>query len=322
VNERLLGLFQPYTALLIVPIFALANAGVSLDGATLTNAFTSPLTWGVIAGLVLGKLVGITGATALLARLRPGSLPPGLPNSRIAGGAALSGIGFTISLFIVDLALPDPTLADEARVGVLAASVIATLLGAMIFVVQKGMGTEDGADFDVLLRPVDPERDHIRGPVDAPLTLIEYGDFECPFCSRATGAIIEVRAHFGDQLRYVFRHLPLTTVHPHALEAARASEAAAGQGKFWEMHDLLFQHSDALGAEEILGYAEELGLDLDRFEDDLRTGDYVTRVEDDAFDAESNEIDGTPTFFLGQRRHRGPHDAATLIRELSRLLDE
>jgi len=318
VNERLTRLFQPYTALVIVPIFALANAGVALSAATLRDAFGSALTWGVIAGLVLGKLVGIAGATAIAARLNPGSLAPGLPLRQIAGGAALSGIGFTISLFIVDLALPDPVLADRARVGVLTASLIAASLGSVIFFLNKRLTAEDASTADRLLRPVDPDRDHIRGPVDAPLTLIEYGDFECPFCSKATGGILEVRKQLGDQLRYVFRHLPLTSVHPHAWEAAQASEAAAAQGRFWEMHDLLFKHSDALGPDDILRYAEQLELDQERFIEDLRTGDYVARVKDDALDAESSDLHSTPTFFIGDRRHHGPYDAATLIAALTR----
>ncbi|HEY5857418.1 MAG TPA: Na+/H+ antiporter NhaA, partial [Aldersonia sp.] len=320
-NARLQAFYHPWTSYVIVPIFALANAGVRLTSDTLRAAATSPLTWGIVAGLVVGKLVGITGATVLIGKLRPGSVAPGMTTSWIAGGAALSGIGFTISLFIVDLALDDPALQDQARVGVLAATVLATLLGWMIFAVDRRLrppGDEIGRR---LLRPIDPSRDHIRGPVGAQLTLVEYGDFECPFCSKATGSIRDVRMRLGDSLRYVFRHLPLEEYHPAARYAAEAAEAAGAQGRFWEMHDLLFRNHDALTPDDIRGYAEELGLDLDRFDEDLRTGRHAVRVDDDAIDAESSEVMGTPTFYLGAGagipvRHSGPFDADTLITAL------
>ncbi|OZF50383.1 Na+/H+ antiporter NhaA [Rhodococcus sp. 14-2470-1a] len=324
VNERLMRLYQPYTAFLIVPIFALANAGVVLSGETLRAAATSPLTWGIVVGLVVGKLIGITAAAAVFARMKPSALAPGLTISHIAGGAALSGIGFTISLFIVDLALDDEFLADQARVGVLAASVVAALLGWLLFRIDARIHPPKQEVSHRILRPVNAKRDHIRGPVDAPLTIVEYGDFECPFCSKATGSIKEVRAHFGDDVRYIFRHLPLDDYHPHARYAAHASEAASAQGKFWEMADVLFANSDALTPDDIDDYAEDLGLDMDRFSEDLRTGDYVVRVEDDELDAASSDVEGTPTFYLGRGdtdliRHTGPYDAASLIRELTQL---
>lgn len=314
VNERLMRLYQPYTAFIIVPLFALANAGVPLTGETLQAAATSPLTWGVVLGLVVGKFLGISGATALLRR----RLPPGLTMSQVAGGAALSGIGFTISLFIVDLALDgQPELADEARIGVLAASALALALGALVF---RAAPQPEGPSLD-LLRPVDPRRDHIRGPVDAPLTLVEYADFECPFCGKATGGIRQVREHFGDRLRYVFRHFPLEEYHPDARQAAEFSEAAAEQGRFWDADDHFFAHADALDRDSLYAHAATLGLDLDRLEEDLRDGDTANRVADDEIDARTSELPGTPTFFLGAagrtpQRLEGPHDAATLIAEL------
>lgn len=324
VNERLMRLYQPYTAFIVVPLFALANAGVPLTAQSLSAAATSPLTWGVVLGLVLGKFIGITGATALFARLRPGSLAPGLTMPQVAGGAALSGIGFTISLFIVDLALDDPRLADEARVGVLAASVLALALGAGVFRVGALLGLEPEEPSRELLRPVDPRRDHIRGPVDAPLTIVEYGDFECPFCGKATGNIRQVRERFGDEMRYVFRHLVLDDVHPEARLAAEVAEAAADQGRFWDVHDTLFRHADALGRDDVLRYCAELGLDVDRLEEDLRDGGPQNHVADDDIDARTSELPGTPTFYLGVHgeppvRHEGPYDAETLIAELTRL---
>lgn len=230
-------------------------------------------------------------------------------------GAALAGIGFTISLFIVDLALADPALQDQARIGVFAASLIAAGLGALIFYLGRADAASSGPPV-ALLRPVDPERDHLRGPVDAPLTLVEYGDFECPFCSKATGSIAELRTRLGNDLRYVFRHLPLDHVHPHAHAAALASEAAAAQGKFWEMSDRLFHHQDALEADDLHEHAAAIGLDTERFEEDLRTRRYENRVNDDAIDAETSEVHGTPTFYVNGSRHTGPYDAATLAAAL------
>jgi Na+/H+ antiporter NhaA len=314
-NERLQVLLRPFLALVVLPLFALANAGVVLNGEALATAASSRLTWGVIAGLVVGKLVGVLAGAVLAARTPWAELPPGLTHKQLGGGAALAGIGFTISLFIVDLALPDPSLADQARVGVFAASLIASGLGALIFFLGRADAASSGPPVE-LLRPVDPERDHIRGRVDAPLTLVEYADFECPFCSKATGSIAELRKRLGDDLRYVYRHLPLEHVHPHARQAALAGEAAAAQGRFWEMGDQLFHHQDALELADLRGYAETVGLDLDRFDEDLRTRRYEKRVDDDAIDAETSEVHGTPTFYVNGRRHFGPYDAATLATAL------
>lgn len=314
-NERLQVTLRPLLALVVLPLFALANAGVSLSLDDLAAAATSRLTWGVVVGLVLGKLVGVLLGAALAARTRWAELPPGLTHEQLGGGAALAGIGFTISLFIVDLALADPALQDQARIGVFAASLIAAALGALIFYLGRADAASSGPPVE-LLRPVDPERDHLRGPVDAPLTLVEYADFECPFCSKATGSIAELRTLLGDDLRYVFRHLPLEHVHPHARAAALASEAAAAQGMFWEMADRLFHHQDALEAGDLHAHAAAIGLDTDRFEEDLRTRRYENRVDDDAIDAEASEVHGTPTFYVNGSRHTGPYDAATLAAAL------
>ncbi|MGY1643429.1 Na+/H+ antiporter NhaA [Geodermatophilus sp. SYSU D00703] len=316
-SERLEQLWQPWTAFVIVPVFALANAGVPLTSETLRAAATSPVTLGVVAGLVLGKLAGILLGTGLAVRLRLGELAPGLTGLQLAGGAALSGIGFTISLFIVDLAFDDELLADEARVGVLAASVLAALLGWALFRLADRRRPPGATGRPVLLDPpVDPERDHVRGRVDAPLTLVEYGDFECPFCGRATGTVEELRARFGDRLRYVFRHVPLVDVHPRAELAAEAAEAAAAQGRFWEMHDRLFAEQDRLSAPDLLEHAAAIGLDVQRFARDLGASRFARRVEEDVESAEASGVGGTPTFFIGGRRHTGPYDADTLAAEL------
>ncbi len=316
-SERLQQLWQPWTSFVIVPVFALANAGVPLSGESLRAAASSPVTLGVIAGLVLGKLLGILLGTGLAVRLRLGDLAPGLSTLQVAGGAALSGIGFTLSLFIVDLAFDDgDPAADEARVGVLAASLLAALLGWALFRLADRRRPPGDARPSLLEPPVDPARDHVRGPVDAPLTLVEYGDFECPFCGRATGVVDELRERFGDRLRYVFRHVPLSDVHPHARLAAEAAEAAAAQGRFWEMHDRLFTDQEHLTPTDLLEHADALGLDVARFSRDLGSGRYGRRVEQDVESAEASGVEGTPTFFIGERRHTGPYDADTLAAEL------
>ena len=315
INERLQSAWAPYIDFIVLPIFALANAGVRLDPETLGAAVSSPITWGIVAGLVVGKFVGITGATALVRMLRIGRLAPGLTMPRIAGGAALSGIGFTIALFIVGLAIEDEETQDLARVGVLAASVISFALGWAILVVGDRLRPPVPIG-KVLVRPFDPERDHYRGRPDAPFQITEYGDFECPFCSRATGSIDAVIDHFGDDVRWVWRHLPLETVHSHAKEAAQAYEAAALQGRFIEMARTLFANQDDLTTDDLFEYARQLDLDMEKFAADLRSPAVIRRVEDDQLDAEMMDLHSTPTFFIGGKRHMGPWDSRTLIRAL------
>jgi Na+/H+ antiporter NhaA len=317
INERLQTDVGPYVSFVVLPLFALVNAGVRLDSHSVAVALGSPLTWGVVAGLVVGKFVGITGATWFMRRTGIGELAPGLTLRRVAGGAALSGIGFTISLFIVDIAITDPARQDQAIIGVLIASVVAFLAGWATFRITDWLSPPEPVGLK-LLRPVDPDRDHIRGDPNAPLTLVEYGDFECPFCSRATGAIDEVRAHFGDELRYVWRHLPLERVHPRAFDAARAAEAAALQGKFFEMSRQLFGHQDDLEWSDIYRYAVAIGCDIERFDQDVRvhSAKVLHHVQDDAQDAELMDLNSTPTFFVNGKRHKGPWDSASLIRAL------
>jgi Na+/H+ antiporter NhaA len=317
INERLQTDVGPYVSFVVLPLFALVNAGVRLDSQSVIAALRSPLTWGVVAGLVVGKFVGITGATWFMRRTGIGELAPGLTLRRVAGGAALSGIGFTISLFIVDIAITDPARQDQAIIGVLIASVMAFIAGWATFRITDWVSPPEPVGLK-LLRPVDPDRDHIRGDPNAPLTLVEYGDFECPFCSRATGAIDEVRAHFGDELRYVWRHLPLERVHPRAFDAARAAEAAALQGKFFEMGRQLFGHQDDLEWSDIYRYAVTIGCDIEQFDQDVRvhSAKVLHHVQDDAQDAELMDLNSTPTFFVNGKRHKGPWDSASLIRAL------
>jgi len=317
-NERLQETFHPWTSYVIVPLFALANAGVQISGPFLAQAFTSPVTLGILAGYVLGKPLGITGTSFLVTRLSKGRLRPPVGWASIIGAGTIAGIGFTVSLLIAALAFTGPELA-EAKVGVLAAALCAAILTSAVFRVtallpkrariRALLGT---ADVIVdLAAPVDPDRDHIRGPMSAPVTVVEYGDFECPYCGRAEPAVRELLADFGD-VRYVWRHLPLTDVHPHAQLAAEASEAAAAQGSFWDMHDLLLEHQDALRPMDLVSYAEQIGLDRDRFAADLRKHAGRGRIAEDVDSADLSGVSGTPTFFVNGQRHYGAYDVTAL----------
>jgi protein-disulfide isomerase len=272
--------------------------------------------WGIVLGLVVGKTVGIVGGSWAGVRLGWGRLPQGVGLGHTLAGGALSGIGFTVSLLIISLAFESSRLQDEARVGVLLAAVLASLAGWGAFrFAARVLGQGDAALPTRLTPPVDPARDHVLGPADAPLTLVEYLDYECPFCARVSGVGEELREHFGDRLRYVTRHLPLP-VHPHAELAALAAEAAARQGRFWDMHVVLFAHQDELELEDLVGYAAEVGLDVEQFLRDLEDDELARHVEHDVASAEESGVRGTPTFFVGDTRHVGPHDARTLIAAL------
>jgi Na+/H+ antiporter NhaA len=317
-NERLQHLYHPWSSYVIVPLFALGNAGIPIDGAFLSRAFSSLITLGILVAYVAGKPVGIVGASWLATRLSRGRLRLPVGWAALAGGGAIAGIGFTVSILIASLAFHGAQL-QEAKLGVLSAAVCAALLSWLVFratallpVALRARLIVGPAEAIVdLAAEVDPERDHIRGSADARVTLVEYGDFECPYCGRAESVIRELLSDFGD-VRYVWRHLPLADVHPHAQRAAEAAEAAAEQGAFWEMHDLLFQHQDALRPSDLEGYARSLGLDAERFDEELRTHDYAARVADDVDSADLSGVSGTPTFFVNGRRHYGAYDIAGL----------
>lgn len=323
INERLQSAYAPYVAYVVLPLFALANAGVQVSGEILAAAARSPITWGILVGLVVGKFLGIAGAAALMRLLKTGEFGAGLTLDRIAGGGVLCGIGFTISLFIVDIAIDDPAAQNEARVGVLSASVLAFLLATVIFRISDALRPTQEITRR-LARPVDPARDHVFGPVDAPLTIVEYGDFQCEFCLKASDSIQEVTRELGDRLRYVWRHAPLTAYHPNAVAAAEAAEAAGLQGKFFEMEkSLLADHEHQLPS-DIIRRAREIGLDAERFEADLTSPEVAARVRDDMLDAEAMDITVVPTLFVNGHRHTGPYDARSLIRALEETtgLDE
>jgi protein-disulfide isomerase len=167
-------------------------------------------------------------------------------------------------------------------------------------------------DEPILAVPVSAQRDHVIGATGAVVTLVEYGDFECSYCGQAYPAVKEVVGAFLEQLRFVFRNFPLTQVHPHAAHAAEASEAAAAQGRFWEMHDLLYEHQDALEDDDLLAYAADIGLDLNRFQVELAQGTHAQRVRDDFMGGVRSGVNGTPTFFINGRRHNGAFDVQSL----------
>jgi Na+/H+ antiporter NhaA len=317
-NDRLQQLFHPWTSYLIVPVFALANAGIAINSSFLAHAYTSPITLGILFGYVVGKPAGIAGTSWLVTRLSRGRLRPPVGWAAVAGAGAIAGIGFTVSLLIATLAFSGTQL-EEAKLGVLSAALVASTATWLVFRataylpprlrIRALLGTSE-VIVD-LAAPVDPDRDHVRGPASALVTVVEYGDFECPFCGQAEPAVRELLADHGD-VRYVWRHLPLTDVHPHAQLAAEAAEAAAEQGKFWEMHDALFDHQDALAARDLVRYAQELGLNVDRFRDHLRRRAGAARVAEDVDSADVSGVSGTPTFFINGRRHYGAYDIGTL----------
>ncbi len=152
---------------------------------------------------------------------------------------------------------------------------------------------------------IDPAVDHIQGQLDAPIVLLEYGDFECPFCGEAHVVVKNLQSAFGERLCFVYRHFPLIELHPHAEMAAEAAEAAAVQGRFWEMHDMLFENQDALEKRDLVAYALEIGLDDERFLEDLDSGVVQSRVQRDIVSGLSFEVSGTPTFFINGVRYVG-----------------
>jgi protein-disulfide isomerase len=164
-----------------------------------------------------------------------------------------------------------------------------------------------------LALPVSPARDHIWGPPTAPVTLVEYGDYECPYCAAAHGIVRATQTSLGDELRFVFRHFPMTTVHPHAQPAAEAAEAAGAQGKFWQMHDLLYENQEQLDAPYLLGYAKALGLDVARLSGDLVTHVHAPKVREDFMSGVRSGVNGTPTFYINGVRHDGSWDAVSLL---------
>ncbi len=318
-NERLQERYHMWTSYVIVPLFALANADIKISGSFLAHAYTSPATLGIMIGYIAGKPIGTAGSAWLVSRLTKGRLAPPVGWGAVIGAGAAAGIGFTVSLLIASLAFTGTTLA-EAKLGILSGALGAAALTWVLFHgldrlsprtrLRALLGTSTAVTD--LAVPVDPERDHIRGPKkDALVTLVEYGDFECPYCGQAEPAIRELISQSGE-LRFVFRHLPLTEVHQHAQLAAEGAEAAARQGKFWEMHDTLMDHQGALTPRDLMRYAADLGLDADKFLTDVRKHAGAARIAEDVDSADLATVSGTPTFFINGNRYHGAFDLAAL----------
>ena len=318
-NERLQYGLHPWSSFVVVPLFALASAGVRLDSDLISRAVRSPVTLGVLLGLVVGKFLGIGLTTFAVSHPRLGRLPLTVELPSVFGGAAVGGIGFTLSLLIAEIALQGPAV-DEAKIGILAASVLAAVLALGVFGVAEQIperilrrsGLIPVQPLADLAEAADPERDHVRGDLEAPVTLLEYGDYECPYCGDAEVAIRKLLRDCEHDVRYVWRHLPLTDVHASSQLAAEAAEAAAAQGKFWEMHDLLISHQDALLLPDLRRYAEKIGLEQGRFWDELRERKHAARVAEDVESADASRVTGTPGLFVNGRRHEGAYDSASL----------
>jgi protein-disulfide isomerase len=164
-----------------------------------------------------------------------------------------------------------------------------------------------------LTLPISAGRDHMQGPADAPLILLEYGDYQCPYCGAAYPIVKEVQARLGDRLLFVFRNFPITTSHPDAELAAEAAEVAASQGRFWEMHDLLYENQDRLSESDLHGYAEQLGLDVGAFDEDLSRHVQAERVREDFMSGVRSGVNGTPTFYVNGVRHDGSYELESLL---------
>jgi len=319
-NERWTQMFHPFTSYVVVPLFALANAGFAINGSFLAHAYGSAITLGVLIAYLIGKPVGIGGGAMLVTRLSRGRLRLPVGWASVLGGGSIAGIGFTVSLLIASLAFHGQEL-SEAKLGVLTTLIGAPLITGLVQWSARRLPKSirlnaliGSADTIVdLAVPVDPDRDHIRGPMEADVTLLEYGDLQCPYCGQAEPVIRELLSELGD-LRYVWRHLPLNDVHPQAQLAAEASEAAALQDRFWDMHDQLITHQDELKVRQIVTHAEELGLDMERFHAALQKRKGSGRIAEDVESADLSGVSGTPSFFINGHRHQGAYDIETLTK--------
>ncbi len=316
-NARLQTFYHPWTSYVIVPLFALANAGIVLNASFLAHAYTAPITLGILIGYVIGKPIAVVGTAQAVCWLSRGRIRPPVGWAAVLGSGTIAGIGFTVALLIATRAFSGAEL-SEAKLGALSAAVVASIVTWAVYRFTALLPKErrarallgDARLIQDLIPEVDPDQDHIRGPAGASITVIEFGDFECPYCGRAEPVVRDLLA--DTDVRYVWRHLPLTDVHPQAQLAAEASEAAAAQDAFWPMHDLLLAKQDNLGVADLLKYAEELGLDTDRFHDDLKRHVHDARIAQDVESADLSGVSGTPTFFINGQRHYGAFDIDTL----------
>jgi len=304
-NERLQYRLHPWTSRVIVPAFALANAGLALDAHLLHAAATSPVTWGIVLAFIVGKPAGILFAAWATAKGAPrtGKLPVSWRG--IAGTASSAGVGFTVSLLIASRAFAGTAVLEQAKVGILATVLLSPILAAAIL--RPLRARRDTAPVPGLAVAVDPLRDHIRGDSEAPVTLVAYMSLGCAYSAAATGVIPELLTRFEGELRYVLRLVPRAGAN--ARLAVAAAEAAASQGAFWAMHDRLVRQ-DTVTIGGLYRAARRLGLDLGRFFEDLdRQGE---RVADRVREADASGVTGTPTVFLNGRRYDGPLEPESL----------
>jgi Na+/H+ antiporter NhaA len=323
-NERLQYRLHPWTSLVVVPIFALANAGLHIDSAVIGDALTSPITWGIVVAFTLGKPLGILSAAWITAKGAPrrGKLPVGW--RELLGTANSAGVAFTVSLLIASRAFHGASLAD-AKLGVLMTVALAPLLAAVAFhPLNKRTGQDalDASDLGVpdLVGDVDIQSDHVLGDVTAPVTLTVYGSFGCHGSAAASDAARRLLQRFPGDLRYVYRHLPLEDVLPGAAVAAEATEAAGAQGGFWDMHDALADEPEDIGLGRIYQAARDRGLDLDRFFTELGRHVYAERVARDMRTADASGVTGTPALFINGYRYGGALDLNCLAAEVERRI--
>lgn len=319
-NRRLSFTLPPYVNYLVVPLFALANAGVALSGEAVGAAFASPLTWAVIVDLVLGKLIGVVVGAGVVTGLVPSSRLPGLDLPRVAGVGALSGMGFTISLLVAGLALDDEALADQARIGVLCASLLALVLAAVIFRLGDRFWPLPPPEGETLRRPIDSHCDHIVGDIHAPLTLINSADMTYERRWRLMEALKGMAPLVEKgKVRLVLRHMAYT---PEAINAALALEAANEQGRIWPMHDALAELRGDVDDHTISQAAAKAGLDVDELWSRITSETDGAKVTDDGLDVEGLQEDGSPVVYVNGRRLHGLLNRWTLTEAANEALAE
>ena len=316
-NVRLQRLWHPWTSYLVVPLFALANTGIPLSGRFLVHAATLPIAIGIVVAGVVGKPLGVIVSTRIAAGATGGRLQPPVGWLALAAGGTVSGIGFTVSLLIASLVFTGVEL-EDAKVGILAAALASSVITWTIFRAASRMpavlkahallGPTD-ALVDLAL-PVDPARDRIRGSERGAITVVEYGDFQCPICGRAEAVF------------RVFSRSSMTSASSGGTSPSSACIRRLG----WRQRqlrpqasrthsgdaDLLLQDQHALERGDLIRHAEELGLDVDRFRRDLALHVGSSRISEDIESADQSGVVGTPTIFIDGKLHRGRFDVETL----------
>lgn len=319
-NERLQYRLHPWTSKVIVPIFALANAGLHVNGSVISHALASPITWGIVVAFTVGKPLGILAAAWATAKGAPrrGKLPVSWRELR--GTASSAGVAFTVSLLVASRAFHGMALAD-AKLGVLLTAVLAPAMAALSFRTgtkrTRQAEQAEGMTIPDLAADVNDELDHVLGDPGAPVTVTAYGSFGCRSTAAASGVIRQLLERFPHELRYVYRHLPLDDILPGAQLAAEATEAAGEQGAFWAMHEQLSGSPENIGLDRIYAAARELELDLDRFFAALGQHRHAERVARDVQTADASGVTGTPSLFINGQRYGGAFDLQSLTAALS-----